>query len=168
MTYLRLSMEPIPAGSRLATLANLLQREEWTALRRAVYRRAGFRCEACARQDRLHCHEVWQYNPQTGYQWLRGFRALCPLCHDATHVTFVRDPGRRARLLEHFMAVNRLTRDQAQACLREAERQQRELDQRQWAISYGDYNLRMPALHGVAQRRQYLDASGQSHGWGSY
>lgn len=30
-----------------------------------------------ARQGRMHCHEIWQFNEQTGYQWLRGFQALC-------------------------------------------------------------------------------------------
>ena len=159
MAHLRLTIEPIPTGSRLASLAKLLPRDQWDRIRRAMYRRARYRCEACARRDRLHCHEVWHYNRRTGYQWLRGFRALCPRCHAAKHITFVSCPHRREDLLGHFMAVNRLAREEAEQHLRDALRCQRELDKRQWIISYGDYNLRMPSLADLQQRRQYVQAS---------
>jgi hypothetical protein len=162
MDYPRLVFEPIPAASRYATLANLLPRDEWDDLRRAVYRGAGYRCQGCAREDQLHCHEVWQYNPATGSQWLRGFRALCPPCHDATHITFVRDPRRRADLLQHFAAVNRIGMEEAGQLLREAQRRQALLDQRQWTVTYGEFNFRMPSLPAVSQRRAY--ASLNRHG----
>jgi hypothetical protein len=68
MTYLRLSFEPLPAGSRWASLANLLPAEHWDRLRRATYRQAGYRRRACGREARLHCHEVWTFNLRTGYQ----------------------------------------------------------------------------------------------------
>ena len=159
MAHLRLTMEPIPTGSRLASLANLLSPGQWDILRRSVYRRAGYRCRACGREDRLHCHEVWQYNPRTGYQWLRGFQALCPRCHAVKHITFVREAHHRDELLRHFMTANHLAREQAEAYLRAADRRQRWLDRRRWIVSYGDYNLRIPPLASPQQRRQYATVS---------
>ena len=164
MTHLRLTLEPVPASSRLATLAKLLPPGHWDQVRRSVYRQASYRCQACGRQDRLECHEVWYCNPHTGYQWLTGFQALCRLCHEAKHVSFVRDPSRRAALLQHFMAVNYLAPDEADGYLADALRQQQELDQRQWTISFGDYNLRMPALANLQQRRRYAGLSRPRYG----
>ena len=158
MAYLRLTMDPLPAGSRFATLARLLPPSQWDAIRRSAYRRAGYRCEVCGSQARLHCHEVWQCSPETGYQWLRGFQALCPLCHDTKHAVFARDPPRRAEVLQHFARVNGTTLLEAEEHLRQAIRRQRELDQRQWTISYGDHNFAMPALRDLEQRRQYARA----------
>ena len=156
MGHLRLTIEPIPAASRLATLAKLMPRERWNRIRRDVFRRAGRRCQTCGREGQLHCHEVWQYNHQTGYQWLRGFRALCRECHAATHLTFVSNQRRRDELLRHFMAVNRLTRAEAEHHVRVADQRQQLFDQRRWVVNYGHYNLRMPALANVEQRRTYV------------
>jgi hypothetical protein len=156
MTYLRLGIEPIPVSSRLASLARLLPRARWNRIRRGVYRKAGYRCRICGKQGRLHCHEVWQYNQQTGYQWLRGFQALCRDCHNVKHVLFARDTRKRAKLLQHFITVNRLTSQQAEDYLRAARRLQRSLNQRDWIVSFGNYNWRVPSLRSVQQRPAYL------------
>jgi len=103
----------------------------------------------------MYCHELWQFNDRTGYQWLRGFQALCEDCHDTKHITFARNAHRRAQLMDHFMAVNQLTRSEAEACFEAAAHLQQRLDQRHWIINFGDYHLRMPALADVTQRKQY-------------
>jgi hypothetical protein len=59
MIYLRLTIEPTPLSSRLATLAKLLPRQEWDRRRRAAYRRAGYRRQVCGSEGPLHCHEAW-------------------------------------------------------------------------------------------------------------
>jgi len=156
MTYLRLSIEPIPASSRMASLAKLLPRARWNRIRRAVYGSAAHRCRICGNEGWLHCHEVWQYNQQTGYQWLRGFQALCEDCHDTKHILFARDSRNRAKLLRHFITVNRLTSQQAEEYLKAAHRLQQRLNQSDWIVNFGDYNWRMPPLKSVRQRRAYL------------
>ena len=155
MSHLRLAIEPIPVGSRLATLAKLMPRDQWDRLRRRVYRRARYRCQVCGREGRMYCHEIWQFNKQTGYQWLRGFQALCQDCHDVKHISFVRDSSKRERLIQHFLTVNRLTRDETDAYLRSARKRQWQLNQRNWIVNFGDYNLRMPSVANVQQRRTY-------------
>jgi hypothetical protein len=163
MADLRLPVEPTPAGSRLATLARLLPPQQWDRLRRRIYRKAGYRCRVCGRRGRLHCHELWQYNQQTSYQWLRGFQALCEDCHNVKHILFVRDDQERARLLEHFMAVNRLSRPEAAQCMVAARRRQHRLDQRNWIVNFGNYNWRMPSLTGVRQRQAYVACHHSRH-----
>lgn len=159
MTHLRLSIEPIPAGSRLASLARLMPAGRWHRIRRTVYRHASYRCRICGRQGRLRCHELWQYNQETGYQWLRGFQALCRDCHDVKHILFARNSRQRARLLRHFMTVNGASYRQAEGCLKAARRRQHRLNQRDWIVNYGDYNWRMPPMKTVQQRRAYLGYS---------
>ena len=153
MTCLRLSIEPIPEGSRLASLANLLPGQQWDRIRRSVYQRAGYRCQICGREGILHCHEVWQYNEETRCQWLAGFQALCQDCHDVKHILFNRKDARPAELLRHFITVNRLTSQEADEHMRAA-------CQRQWTINYGAYNWQMPPLAGLSQRQAFVKCMG--------
>jgi hypothetical protein len=163
MTQLRLTIEPIPARSRLASLANLLPRDQWNPLRRSIYRQARYRCQACGREGRLHCHEMWGYNDQTSVQWLRGFAALCDDCHAAKHLLFVHDAALRDRLLGHLTSLNQMTRADATAYLHAAARRQQWLNQRSWVIDYGEYNLQMPCLADTDQRRAFLKQPTRNH-----
>jgi len=156
LTYLRLSIEPIPEGSRLASLANLLPPWQWDRIRRSVYQRAGYRCQICGREGMLHCHEVWQYNEQASCQWLRGFAALCKDCHDVKHILFSRDIARHTKLMRHFITVNHIGLQEAEEYLRAARQLQQKFDQRRWTVNYGEYNCRMPALASKQQRRSYV------------
>jgi len=156
MTCLRLSIEPIPEGSRLASLANLLPAPQWNRVRRSVYQRAGYRCQICGREGMLHCHEVWQYSEETGCQWLAGFQALCVDCHDVKHILFNHDVARHKELMRHFIAVNRISPEEAEQYLRATSQRQQKLNQRRWTINYGDYNCWMPALASKQQWRSYV------------
>lgn len=158
MTYLpklRLAVEPIPITSRLAALAKLLPRQQWDKLRRAVYRRARYRCQICGRTGRMYCHEIWHLNEQTGYQWLMGFEALCEDCHGVKHIIYVHDNPRRARLLEHFITVNSLTKEQAEEYLLATSRWQKRINRKPWVINYGQYNWQVPSTATVQQRQSY-------------
>jgi len=161
MACLRLAIEPIPASSRLASLAKMLPPAQWDAVRRSAYRQARFRCQVCGREARLHCHEVWQYAEQTGRQWLAGLLALCPDCHDVKHITTPRDGAAQARLLEHFAAVNRIPRAEAEGHFRAAIHRQRWLDHRHWVVDYGAYNSSVPCLRDAEHRRAFLSSSGR-------
>jgi hypothetical protein len=153
MALLRLTIEPIPANSRLASL---LPRDQWDRLRRSIYWQARYRCQVCGRKAKLHCHEVWGYNNQTGVQWLRGFSALCPDCHAVKHIHFVRETALRHRLLGHFAAVNQISRAEAIAFLHAAAKRRHQLNQRHWVVNYGEYNLLMPCLADINQRKAFL------------
>jgi len=160
MSHLKLTIEPIPAGSRLASLAKLLPSGQWSRIRHEAYRKAGFRCQICGHEGQLHCHESWQYNEQSRQQWLQGFQALCSDCHAAKHLLFTHDSHLRARLVEHFMRVNHLTREQAQEYIHAARQRQQNLNQRQSTTNYGAYNWQMPPLAGLNQRQAFVKCMG--------
>lgn len=155
------SNDPIPKTSRSATLAKLLSPGQWNRIRHSIYYKAHYRCQSCGRRGRLHCHEVWQYNQQTGYQHLRGFQALCQDCHQAKHIFFVRSPRRKANLLRHLALVNKLTPAEAQEQLAVAQRRQIALNQSYWIVNYGPYNWAVPAAKTLWQRRAFARFNGQ-------
>ncbi len=156
MDHFRLTIETIPFRSRWASLANLLCADRWNEIRRAVYRRAGYRCDACGRQGRMYAHELWHFNEEAGLQNLLGLRCLCQDCHRAAHILFVRDASEREGLLRNFADVNRMSVDEARAHLRAAERRQSEMDRKQWAVSFGQYNNYVPAFPDAEQRGAYI------------
>jgi len=161
MPPLRLTIEPIPARSRLASLAKMLPADQWDVVRRAVYRKERYRCQVCGREGLLHCHEVWHYAEETGRQWLAGLQALCSDCHGVKHITIARNPALSARLLGHFAAVNRIPRQEAESHLRAALQRQHQLNQRRWTIDYGSYNASVPCLRDAQHRIAFLRSSGR-------
>jgi len=153
--FLRLAIEPIPCSSRCASLANLLPRDQWNRIRRHICRRARYHCKICGREGRMYCHEIWQFNEQTGYQYLFGFECLCKACHKTKHYFFVNNSQERAMLFQHFLTVNGLTRQKGIDHLMNAYRKQLRLNHRKWIINYGQHNWHIPPTATVEQRRSH-------------
>jgi len=131
---LRLSVELIPQTTWGDNLRSLLTHEQWNVLRRAVYARAGYRCEACDASDmEVHCHEVWDYDDKKHVQKLIGLRCLCWECHWVTHLT---DSGIRGDLerLKHFASVNGITLFKANRIVQKAYEQVMERSKHEWKI----------------------------------
>jgi 5-methylcytosine-specific restriction endonuclease McrA len=64
--------------------------EEWAAIRRLVFRRARWRCQACGRGGALEVHHVVK-RAQGGSDFdLDRLLALCPPCHAQTDAPYVR------------------------------------------------------------------------------
>jgi len=157
MESLKLTIEPIPSRSALASLANLLPGPQWDRIRRRVYKRAGYRCQICGRDARLHCHEVWHYNVRTGWQWLMGFRALCEDCHGVKHLLSVVNREAFLRLARHFMTVNRADREDFLRHLQLAREKRSVLNRHEWKIGFGDFAFRVPVLRNTEQRRRFVE-----------
>jgi hypothetical protein len=101
--------------------------QDWERLRRPIFRRAGYACEACgATEDRdahrwLEAHERWHFDERTGVQSLRRLIALCSSCHLATHFGYANVQGRTDEALAHLRKVNSLTLAEALAHVHAAE-----------------------------------------------
>ncbi len=130
MTSLKLAVEEVPWSSRGKSLSQLLPESRWKKIRERVYADHGQRCAICdtKREDRrLDCHEVWEYDDEEHVQRLKGFVALCHLCHLAKHGLFVcrrpSDPegAGLARMLESV----RLTRGMRKHHIIEVEKEYR-------------------------------------------
>lgn len=96
---------------------------DWERLRKMIYRRAGYRCEACgAGRDPdarrwLEAHERWRYLRETRSgrlsQRLSRLVALCTPCHQATHFGHAQIQGHDQEALAHLCHVNGWTAQQA-------------------------------------------------------
>ncbi len=75
---------PRATGRPAATL------EEWAAIRRVVFRRARWRCQACGRWGALEVHHVVK-RAQGGSDFdLDRLVAFCPPCHAQTDAPYAR------------------------------------------------------------------------------
>lgn len=111
----KLTIELVPATSWYNNLRNAMGREKWDVLRRKVYADYHNQCGICHAPGLLHCHEIWAYDDENHIQTLKGFIALCPLCHWVKHIGLA---GIRAsegtldfeKIVQHFMKVNNCNR----------------------------------------------------------
>lgn len=118
-----LSIELVPSTCWYTNVRSNVPATEWDILRRAVYRRAGNRCEICVGRGKTHpveCHEVWHYDDATRVQRLTGLAALCPACHQVKHIGLANVQGKSAQALSHLAKVNGWSANQARAYVEQA------------------------------------------------
>ena len=117
-----LTVELVPATCWYANVRSNVPAAEWDALRRAVYRRANYRCEVCGAQGSAHpveCHEVWHYDDVAKVQRLVRLIALCPACHQVKHIGLASVQGKLDQALRHLAKVNGWTASQSRAYVEE-------------------------------------------------
>jgi len=84
------SRRRIQDGGPRATGRPAASLEEWAAIRRVVFRRARWRCQACGRGGVLEVHHVVK-RAQGGSDFdLDRLVALCPPCHAQTDAPYAR------------------------------------------------------------------------------
>ncbi|MDS9628928.1 hypothetical protein [Pseudomonas aeruginosa] len=112
----------IPATSWGASLANMLTRASWDALRKPLIARHNNICELCGgRFNTLDVHEVWSYNRPTaeqmksaeasggsffGTQRLDGLMAICSECHRCFHLGREKVNGTLEKTLARLALLN--------------------------------------------------------------
>ena len=131
---LRLSVELIPMTTAGINLRSELTPTQWDTLRRKVYSRANYCCEACdAGEIEVHCHEVWSWDDKKHIQKLIGLRCLCWECHETTHLTH---PGVTGDLetMEHLARVNGITLFEANKVMLDAYSQWNRHSKHEWKV----------------------------------
>jgi 5-methylcytosine-specific restriction endonuclease McrA len=82
----------IQHGGPRATGRPAASLEEWAVIRRIVFRRARWRCQACGRGGALEVHHVVK-RAQGGSDFdLDRLVALCPPCHAQTDAPYAHGP----------------------------------------------------------------------------
>ena len=66
----------------------------WARVRRAVFKRDGYRCTACGRPGRLEAHHEPPLRDGADPYDLAGIRTLCRTCHIERHRPDDMTPGR--------------------------------------------------------------------------
>ena len=105
-----LFVDLVPRSAWFSNLRSELTPEEWASCKRMIFREAAMYCQACGGRgphQPVECHERWQYDEATGIQKLVGLVALCPDCHQATHMGSARVNGLFEEAKAHLMAVNK-------------------------------------------------------------
>lgn len=104
-----LFVDLIPRSAWFSNLRSELTEDEWRACQRLTYKNACYRCEVCGGQGvewPVDCHERWEYDEGSGIQRLIGLVALCPECHESTHMGHADINGEAAEATWHLMDVN--------------------------------------------------------------
>jgi len=106
----RLTIELVPETSWYSNLRNRVGRDIWNKIRYQSYRDAGYKCSVCGRgKVSLSCHEVWEYDDDKHIQKLKGFVALCELCHRVKHIGLAGIQLSKVEynaVIRHFRRVN--------------------------------------------------------------
>ncbi len=157
----RLEFTFIPASCRGHNLHELLPQVQWDAIRRQVYRQAGYRCEACgAAGVLLQANEQWEYDDKLHIQRLVGLTCLCEGCHAVAHTNWAgADGSTQAKLSQRFCRVNGCTetmygRLRSEAMARWQERSR----QGPWITNFGPYTSLVAAWE-ARQQGQHTAAS---------
>lgn len=98
-------MEMVPRTCWWSNLRSVLPSERWDQVRRAVYRRAEWRCEVCGSwgtEHPLEAHEVWSYDDHAHRQVLIRIAALCPMCHQCCHLGHAQASVSIQEVLDHL------------------------------------------------------------------
>lgn len=114
-----LFVDLIPSSSWFTNVRFAVDPRGWERLRQMVYRRAGYRCEACTcRRDTaaglyMEAHERFSYDLATGVQKLRRLVCLCTACHGTTHFGLAQITGEEEAAMGHLQFVTGMSFRQA-------------------------------------------------------
>lgn len=142
---LRLTIELVPRTCWYNNMRAALSPQQWNTLRESVYMQQRYRCGICAATGTLHCHEQWHYDDERHQQTLHGFIALCEWCHHVKHIGLADVLARKgklefARVIEHFLRVNRCSRETFETHSHAAFVLWRERSRFQWETDLGAYS----------------------------
>lgn len=135
---MKLTIELVPKTAWNNNLRSHLSKSEWDKVRKKCYGSANYVCEICGGKGPKHpveCHEKWDFSE--GKIKLIGLIALCPSCHECKHIGLAGIRGRGEIAINHFMKVNGVSRQVAQAYIREAFELYRERSKRKsWEVDF--------------------------------
>lgn len=121
---MKLSIEMVPKSTWNCNLRSILKKKQWDIIRKYCYGKAGYHCEICGKETKLHCHEVWKYEQINGknIQRLDGLVALCGDCHLCKHFGFalvMHHNGEISinKVLGHLMDINEIAEDECRKIL---------------------------------------------------
>lgn len=120
---MKLTIELVPSTAWYSNVRSNVSKEEWDVLRKACYKKAGYKCEVCGGKGPKHpveCHEIWSYDDDTCKQTLEGLIALCPNCHKCKHIGYAQISGNYESALKHLAKVNEITIEEAEKYVEES------------------------------------------------
>ena len=124
---MKLTIELVPRTSWYNNVRSNVSDERWREIRTHCYNKAKHCCEICNEagtdqgfDHRVECHEIWEYDEYNHKQTLKGFIALCPLCHKTKHAGLARVNGEEKLVISQLMKVNGMDKFEANNYLHDA------------------------------------------------
>lgn len=141
---MKLEIELVPATTWEVNLRKVLSQSKWNRVRKKAYADYGYKCGICGAKERLNCHEIWEYDDINHIQILRGFIALCDMCHHVKHIgraSILAKEGKlnHLKVVEHFIKVNNCDFSTFEKHREEAFNKWAERSQSEWIVDIGDY-----------------------------
>lgn len=141
---MKLTIELVPKTSWYSNLRAVMTQGQWDRLRKETYAKFNHACGICAANERLECHEIWEYDDVNKTQTLVGFIALCSPCHQIKHIGLTGIRAQRGeldwnRVVRHFISVNECSADEFARQKVAALKMWAERSQHQWDIRLGEY-----------------------------
>jgi hypothetical protein len=135
MKAARLEIHLIPRPLWRQSLCRSLTRSKWAIIRRAVYKRAQYLCEACGdmpTEGSLCCHEEWTYDDKRHVVSLANLKAVCRDCSAVAHAGRTSIYAAEFDIIARLIQVNGWTREQAELHEREAFALWRKRSRHEW------------------------------------
>lgn len=148
---MKLDIELVPTPLWRESLYRLLTDMQWNKIRKPVLDRAAGRCEVCAvANQRLICHEQWDYHDATGVRMLIGIQAVCGPCSSVKHIGRARNVAAQGLLnlqdvYDHFMNVNGIDWPTAEKAIANALELHRKRSKQTWTADFGPYQEQVNA-----------------------
>ncbi len=141
---LKLKAELVPRTSWYKNMRSELPSRVWDKIRKDVCAYQGHKCGICKAEGRLNCHEIWEFDDLNHIQKLKGFIALCDLCHHVKHLghaSILAGQGKldMKKVDEHFMRVNECDLKTFRIHALEAGAQYEERSKHEWRADLGKY-----------------------------
>lgn len=106
----------IPSTSWFSSLANMLSKPYWDALReQSISSLQG--CYNCGSRVKLEAHEIWDYDDINKIQKLLEIRCLCKLCHETMHLGRANVMGNFNQAFKRLCLINRIREDEEKTYL---------------------------------------------------
>jgi hypothetical protein len=145
MADLKLTIELVPEPCWYNNMRKVLPSTEWDKIRRQVYHDHHHSCGICGAHDiRLSCHEIWEYDDEYHIQRLKGFIALCDMCHHVKHIGYAGLLASEGKLdmqlvIHHFCQVNECTVEAFTKHEQAAFDLWNKRNQHEWVTDLGEY-----------------------------
>ena len=141
---MKLTMELVPKTAWRENLRTRMGRTKWNKLRTEVLGSQNHRCAKCGSDRKLQCHEIWEYDDASHIQRLKGFEAVCSLCHLAEHFGLAQnltDQGHANldEIIDHFITVSDISQQQFDSHKTDAFALWRTRSEIEWELDLGDW-----------------------------
>lgn len=100
----------------------LLDRQQWSKIRRNIFSRDNHRCVICEALGQLECHEVFTFDDAAGVAMLVKLESRCPDCHDCHHLGRLKkhNPTAFKQALKRIAGLNGMTPAEVIALVKKA------------------------------------------------